>query len=36
MLYEHVARSAQEKWNGDGNVGLVIGATDVEVGRPHA
>ena len=31
MLYEQVARIAQEKWNGHNTMGLVIGATDVEV-----
>ena len=29
-LYEHVARLAQEDWNGHGNVGLVVGATRPE------
>ena len=34
MLYEEVAKVAQERWNADGTMGLVIGATDVEV-REH-
>ena len=33
MLYEHIAKRAQEQWNTDGNMGLVIGATDVEAMR---
>jgi orotidine-5'-phosphate decarboxylase len=31
MLYEQVAKVAQESWNTGGAVGLVVGATDVEV-----
>ena len=30
MLYEQVAKVAEEKWNDNGTMGLVIGATDVE------
>ncbi len=33
-VYEHVARLAQERWNGNGNVMLVVGATyPEELGR---
>lgn len=28
MLYEHLASLAENKWNENGNVGLVVGATD--------
>ena len=28
MLYEEVASIAQSKWNGNNNIGLVVGATD--------
>ena len=28
MLFEEVARLAQTKWNGNKNIGLVVGATD--------
>ena len=31
QLFEQVAKVAQDEWNADNNVGLVIGATDIEV-----
>ncbi len=36
-LYEHVARLAAEKWNADGQIGLVVGATfPAEIARVRA
>jgi uridine monophosphate synthetase len=33
MVYEHIAHNAAMKWNANDNVGLVVGATDVEAIR---